>query len=126
MSVCLDVEHFKTLLTNVGAHSLGIKVALLFSDCSNVNLTKVHIIESPGTGVVMYNPLGVVNIDTCKSQFLRNGFSGSDEVMYRGGGLVIDANKATSKLSCTITNSTFFHNAASSRATATYVGIDGC
>ena len=107
MSVCLDVEHFKTLLTNVGAHSaafLGIKVALLFSDCSNVNLTKVHIIESPGTGVVMYNPLGVVNIDTCKSH----------------------ANKATSKLSCTITNSTFFHNAASSRATATYVGIDGC
>ena len=45
-----------------------VRVALIFNDCSNVNLTKVHVIESPGTGVVMYNPLGVVNID--KSQFL--------------------------------------------------------
>ena len=98
--------------TNISAHSatfLEIRVALFFSDCRTVTLTKVRVIESPGTGVVMYNPLGVVNID--KSQFLSNGFSGGKKVMYGGGGLVIDANyEASSELSCTITSSNFTHN----------------
>ena len=98
--------------TNIGAHStsfLQIRAALFFSDCSNVTLNKVHVVESPGTGVVMYNTLGVVNIDKCL--FLHNGFSSTK---YGGGGLVMDANEATSELSCTITSSNFTHNTASS------------
>ena len=36
--------------------------------------------------------------------------------MYGGGGLVIEASEATSQSFCTITNSTFTHNTASSAA----------
>ena len=100
---------------NVGAHSVSfiqIRAALFFSDCNTVTLTKVHVVESPGSGVVMYNPLGMVSID--KSQFLHNDFTVGKEVMYGGGGLVIDANEATFELSCTIASSNFTHNTASS------------
>ena len=100
---------------NVGAHSVSfiqIRAALFFSDCNTVTLTKVRVVESPGSGVVMYNPLGMVSID--KSQFLHNDFTVGKEVMYGGGGLVIDANEATSELSCTIANSNFTHNTANS------------
>ena len=69
----------------------------------------------------MYNPLGVVNID--KSQFLHNGFLRWKEVMYGGGGLVIDANEATSELSCTITSSNFTHNTASSGTVCFLVSV---
>ena len=101
--------------TNFGTPSAGflqIVAAVYFKGCNTVNLTKLHVSESPGTGVVMYNPLGVVNIN--KSQFLRNNFSGRKEDMYGGGGLVIDASEDTSELSCTIMSSTFSNNTASS------------
>ena len=101
--------------TNFGTPSVGflqIVAAVFFKGCNTVNLTKLHVSESPGTGIVMYNPLGMVNIN--KSQFLRNNFSGRKEVMYGGGGLVIDASEDTSELSCTIMSSTFSNNTASS------------
>ena len=67
-----------------------------------------------GTGVVLYNPVGVVYLDRC--QFMPNGCSGKQAALHAGGGgLVIEANDVTSQiLFCTITNSTFTNNTASS------------
>ena len=102
--------------TSDGTPSAGFlqkKVALFLNGCNTINLTNVRVIESPGTGVVMYNPLGVVNID--KSQFLCNGFSGEEKVMYGGGGLEIEVNGVTSQSVCTINNTIFTQNTASNR-----------
>ena len=94
--------------TNSECHR--IKVAILFTSCISIELNKVHIHNSTGTGVAIYNAMGKVSIDSC--QFSYNGLS--DEAMYGGGGLVIEASEATSQSFCTITNSTFTHNTASS------------
>ena len=93
---------------------LKIQVGVLFRSCEIVRLTKVHIIKSNGTGVVLYNPVGVVYLDRC--QFMKNGCSGKQAALHAGGGgLVIEANDVTSQiLFCTITNSTFTNNTASS------------
>ena len=85
-------------------------MAILFTGCSSIELINLHINESNGTGVAVYNAMGKVSIDSC--QFSYNGLS--DEGMYGGGGLVIEASEATSQSFCTITNSTFTHNTASS------------
>ena len=104
--------------TNNGIHLaafMQIKVALVLflNGCNTINITQIHVIESPGTGVVVYNSLGVVNID--ESQFLCNGgFSSGDKVMYGGGGLVIEVNEVISQSVCTITNAIFTQNTASS------------
>ena len=90
---------------------LTIQVAILFTSCKEIQLTRVHVIESNGTGVVIYNSMGVVYIDKCKVS--SNEMSGEQETMYGGGGLIIETNKATSQLVCTIMNSTFSHNTAS-------------
>ena len=87
-----------------------IQVAILFTGCSSIELSNLHVNESNGTGVAVYNAMGKVGIDSC--QFSYNGLS--DEDMYGGGGLVIEASEATSQSFCTITNSTFTHNTASS------------
>ena len=86
------------------------QVAILFTGCSSIVLSNLHVNESNGTGVAVYNAMGKVSIDSC--QFSYNGLS--DEAMYGGGGLVIEASEATSQSFCTITNSTFTHNTASS------------
>ena len=86
------------------------QVAILFTGCSSIELSNLHVNESNGTGVAVYNAMGKVSIDSC--QFSYNGLS--DEGMYGGGGLVIEASEATSQSFCTITNSTFTHNTASS------------
>ena len=86
------------------------QVAILFTGCSSIELTNLYVNESNGTGVAVYNATGKVSIDLC--QFSYNGLS--DEGMYGGGGLVIEASEATSQSFCTITNSTFTHNTASS------------
>ena len=86
------------------------QVTILFTGCSSIVLSNLHINESNGTGVAVYNAMGKVSIDSC--QFSYNGLS--DEGMYGGGGLVIEASEATSQSFCTITNSTFTQNTASS------------
>ena len=79
-----------------------IRVAIFFANCNATKLTNVHITSSVGTGAVVYNPVGVVNITSCL--FSLSGDQGGGE------GLVIEVNKITSKLSCIITNSSFTHN----------------
>ena len=44
---------------------LKIQVAIFYSDCKNVLLTGVYVKESNSTGVVLYNPMGVIHIDRC-------------------------------------------------------------
>ena len=80
-------------------------VAILFFGCNSIELSNLHISESNGTGVIIYNPIGKAFIDRCS--FTYNGLHASG-----GGGLVIEASKATSQSFCTITNSTFTHNTA--------------
>ena len=53
-----------------------------------------------------------VSIDSC-------------QFMYGGGGLVIEASEATSQSFCTITNSTFTHNTASSAAAGQWINPCG-
>ena len=117
-----DIELKNVSLVNCGAMQnststpdnsfLQIQVAVLFLNCKAIQLTNVHVTMSNGTGGVIYNPVGVVNITSCL--FSHNGVSGEQEAMYGGGGLVIEVNEVTSQSSCIITNSTFTHNTASS------------
>ena len=62
------------------------QVAILFTGCSSIELINLHINESNGTGVAVYNAMGKVSIDSC--QFSYNGLS--DEGMYGGEWLVIE------------------------------------
>ena len=85
-------------------HDNYCNLAILFSRCSSIELSNLHVNESSGTGVAVYNAMDKVSIDSC-------------QFMYgRGGGLVIEASEATSQSFRTITNSTFTHNTASSAA----------
>ena len=90
-----------------------IQVAILFTGCSSVELSSLHVNESSGTGVAVYDAMDKVNIDSC--QFMYGG----------GGGLVIEASEATSRSFCTITNSTFTHNTASSAAAGQWINPCG-
>ena len=91
---------------------LTIQVAILFTSCKNIRLTHVHVIESNSTGIVIYNSIGVVYIDRCEVSSSK--LSGEQETMYGGGGLMMETNKVTSQSVCTIINSTFSHNIATS------------
>ena len=92
-------------------HDNYCNLAILFSRCSSIELSNLHVNESSGTGVAVYNAMDKVSIDSC-------------QFMYGGrGGLVIEASEATSQSFCTITNSTFTHNTASSTAGQ---GINRC
>ena len=90
-----------------------IQVAILFTGCSSIELSNFHVNESSGTGVAVYNAMDKVSIDSC--QFMYGG----------GGGLVIEASEATSQSFCTITNSTFTHNTASSAAAGQWINPCG-
>ena len=93
---------------------LRMQSAIFCSTCKNVQLINVHITESNGTGVVFYNPLGVVNLDMCN--FTNNSLSAELAAMLAGGGgLVIEANAVTSQFHCSIANSAFVNNTAKSR-----------
>ena len=93
---------------------LRMQSAIFCSTCKHVQLIKVHVIESNGTGVVFYNPLGMVNLDMCN--FTNNSLSAELAAMLAGGGgLVIEANAVTSQFHCTIANSAFANNDAKSR-----------
>ena len=89
-----------------------IRVAILFTGCSSIELSNLHINESSGTGVAVYNAMDQVSIDSC-------------QFMYGGEGLVIEASEATSQSFCTITNSTFTHNTASSAAAGQWINPCG-
>ena len=90
-----------------------IHVAILFTGCSSIELSNLHVNESSGTGVAVYNAMDKVSIDSCQFTYGRGG-----------GGLVIEASEATSQSFCTISNSTFTHNTASSVAAGQW--IDPC
>ena len=90
-----------------------IQVAILFTGCSSTELSNLHVNESSGTGVAVYNAMDKVSIDSC--QFMYGG----------GGGLVIEASEATSQSFCTITKSTFTHNTASSAAAGQWINPCG-
>ena len=90
-----------------------IQVAILFFGCSSIELSNLHVNESSGTGVAVYNAMGKVSIDSC--QFMYGG----------GGGLVIEASEATSQSFCTITNSIFTHNTASNAAAGQWINSCG-
>ena len=93
---------------------LRMQSAIFCSTCKNVQLINVYITESNGTGVVFYNPLGVVNLDMCN--FTNNSLSAELAAMLAGGGgLVIEANAVTSQFHCSIANSAFVNNTAKSR-----------
>ena len=93
---------------------LRMQSAIFCSICKNIQLITVHVTESNGTGVVFYNPLGVVNLDMCN--FTNNSLSAELAAMLAGGGgLVIEANAITSQFHCTIANSVFANNNAKSR-----------
>ena len=68
--------------------------------CKAIKLVDVQVNGSNGTGIVLYNPMGVVSIDRCL--FFNNALSDEQEAMYGGGGLVIEADEVTSQFSCTI------------------------
>ena len=89
-----------------------IHVAILFTGCSSVELSNLHVNESSGTGVAVYNAMDKVSIDSC-------------QFMYGGGGLVLEASEATSQSFCTISNSTFTHNTASSVAAGQWINPCG-
>ena len=92
---------------------LKIQVAVLFRSSKNIQLSRVDIIESNGTGAIFYNPVGVVYLDKCP--FMKNGYSGKQAALHAGGGgLMVEANDVTSQSFCTISNSTFTNNTASS------------
>ena len=91
-------------------YSSEIKVALLFITCKDIRLTHLQVTKSTGTGIFLYNSVGVVYIDQCR--FSYNSLSGEQNVVYGGGGLVIEADKVTSQSSYTINNSVFTHNTA--------------
>ena len=92
---------------------LKIQVSAFFHACNGIRLTDVNFIMSNGTGVVLYNPVGVVYMDSC--HFMHNGLSVEQTAMLTGGGgLVIEANDITSQSFYVITNSTFTNNTASS------------
>ena len=90
-----------------------IQVAILFTGCSSIELSNLHVNESSGTGVDVYNAMDKVSIDSC--QFMYGG----------GGGLVIEASEATSQSFCTITNSIFTYNTASSAAAGQWINPCG-
>ena len=45
------------------------QTAVLFEACKDILLTNFYIIQSNGTGIILYNPVGVVYFDSC--QFIR-------------------------------------------------------
>ena len=73
------------------------------------------MLQSPcnSTGVVLYNPMGVIHIDRC--HLIGNCMPDMQALIIPGGGgLVIEANNVTSQSFCTISNSVFANNSASS------------
>ena len=100
-------------VTGYSSAFLEIQVAVFFSSGKIIQLKNLGVITSNGTGVVLYNSVGVVHLDMC--QFVNNGLSGKQAVLHAGGGgLVMEANGLISSSFCTITNSTFTSNTASS------------
>ena len=56
----LIAEQYKIAVVNITVSQLTNQVAILFTTCREIRLTHVY-----GTGVVIYNSMGVVYIDRC-------------------------------------------------------------
>ena len=98
------------LQNSVGKHaSLKLQSAIFVNTCNNVQIINVDLIDSNGTGIVFYNPSGVVHLDMCNFSF------SVEQPAIGGGGLVIEANDITAKYNCTVVNSNFIDNTAISR-----------
>ena len=87
--------------------------AIFFDTCVNIQLNNVDVINSNGTGIVLYNPSGVVHLDMCN--FINNSLSSVDPPAIGGGGLVIEADDVNANYDCMVMNSTFLNNTAKSR-----------
>ena len=75
----------------------------------------MFMLKSPTVLVcmVLYNPMGVIHIDRC--HLIGNRMPDMQALIIPGGGgLVIEANTVTSQSFCTISNSIFTNNSASS------------
>ena len=73
-NVSTSPGEFKLLFTNV---------ALYFSQCANVAMDHVHVVDSPGaSGVTLYNTIGVNSFHECS--FTNN--SNTNKPLYPGGG----------------------------------------
>ena len=92
--------------------SLKLQSAIFVNTCNDVRIINVDLIDSNGTGIVFYNPSGVVHLDMCN--FINNSFS-VEQPAIKGGGLVIEANDVNAKYNCTVVNSNFVDNTAKSR-----------
>ena len=112
-------------IKNIKIHSCGalqdsitkpddkMQSAIFVNTCNNIQLINVDVINSNGTGIVLYNPSGVVHLDMC--YFINNSLSSVDPPTIGGGGLVIEADDVTANYDCMVMNSTFLNNIAKSR-----------
>ena len=96
--------------------------------CNNIQLINVDVIDSNGTGIVLYNPSGVVHLDMCN--FINNSLSSVDPPAIGGGGLVIEADDVTTIFNCSITNSNFTNNTYTAKncqsvSPSEYLGLGG-
>ena len=70
-------------------YTLKFRCGLYFLDCSDVTMYDVIVTDGPGTGVMMYDILGIVTITN--SQFIRNRVPIDDiEKIPGGGGVYIE------------------------------------
>ena len=90
-----------------------IQSAIFVDTCNNIQLINVDVINSNGTGIVLYNPSGVVHLDMCN--FINNSLPSVYPPAIGGGGLVIEADDVTANYDCMVMNSTFLNNTAKSR-----------
>ena len=112
----LKIVSCGALLNNIGKHvKRKMQSSIFVNTCDNMQLNNVDVINSNGTGIVLYNPSGVVHLDMCN--FTNNSSPSVDPpaICIGGGGLVIEADDVTAKYDCMVMNSTFLNNIAKSR-----------
>ena len=76
-------ESTSTDFTNA-SRTLQLKCALYFICCTNVSINTVNVENSDGTGLVMYDSDGLVNITKCN--FTKNAIKSESLPYYAGGG----------------------------------------
>ena len=109
----IKVDSCGALQSNIIKSHDNMQSAIFVDTCNNIQLNNVDVINSNGTGIVLYNPSGVVHLGMCN--FINNSLSSVDPPAIGGGGLVIEADDVTANYDCMVMNSTFLNNTAKSR-----------